>query len=112
MILRGDWAIWQERQGGSSMIEDREAFEQARQQAVELLRNINCENVVRSVLLVLGDYGVTESESREEAEERGKYIAGINYCAVSAIKMNSLTEILAFAKAVIKFEQEEAGKVV
>ncbi len=97
------------------MMKDRAEFEHARQQAIDILQNMESENVIRSVLFVLGDYGVTESENKKEAAERANYITAIIYYAVNAETMDDLQSIYSYTKAVIevtaKMKAEKGGEV-
>lgn len=92
-------------------------FEHARQQAINILQNTECENVVKSILFILGDYGVAESEKgKKEAEERANYLTGITFYAVSADTIEDLQRIYTFSKAIIEInaemEAEKGGETV
>lgn len=91
------------------MSKNNSEFEHARNKAIELLQNTDCENVVRSILFVLGDYAVTES--RKEAEERAEYITSIIYYATSTVTMDALQYVHSFARgaARAKAECEKGG---
>lgn len=92
-------------------MKDRAEFEHARQQAIDILQNMESENVIRSVLFVLGDYGVAESEKgKEKAEERASYITGTFFYAANAETMDELQSVYSFTKAAIETAAEMRAK--
>lgn len=84
--------------GTATTVKNKAEFENARQRAIELLWNMDCEDVIRSVLFVLGDYAVTEIESKEEARERANYIVNILYHVASTTTKEALLYVYSFVK--------------
>lgn len=79
-------------------------FEHAREQAISILQNVDCEDVIRSILFVLGDYGVTKN--KELAERRANCITGILYYATSTTTMDALQYVYSFARGAAKAKAE------
>lgn len=89
-----------EKRERTEMTRNKTEFEHARQRSIELLQNMDCEDVVKSILLVLGDYCITESESKEKAKNRASYITGIIYYIASTETMEALEWVYTLVRCV------------
>lgn len=77
--------------------------EQVRNSIIERLAEIKNDNVLRSIILVMGDYAVSEN-----GEERANYITAILFSIIGCTEIKSLSKIYSFAKAFEKIEAEKA----
>lgn len=69
--------------------------EQAKNSIIKNIPKIDNDNVLRSVVFVIGDYLVSE-----EKEERANYITPILYLLVNNCDLDGLKRIYSFIKAV------------
>ena len=77
--------------------------EQARKSIIERLAEIENDNVLRSIVLVMGDYAVSK-----DGEKRANYITAILFSVVSCTEIENLSKIYSVAKALEEIEAEKA----
>lgn len=78
--------------------------ERARKSIIERLAEIENDDVLRSIILVMGDYVISK-----DGEKRANYITAILFSVVSCTEIKNLSKICLVAKA---FENIEAEKAV
>lgn len=73
--------------------------ENARENIIRHIREIEDDNVLRSIVFILGDYVVSN-----DGENRAKYITAITYNLAANCDMRDLALICAFANEICKKE--------
>ena len=77
--------------------------EKARNSIMKHLTEINCDDVLRSIIFVMGDYVVCE-----DGEERAGYITAILRNIVSCGKTENLCKIYSVARTLAEIEADKA----
>lgn len=77
--------------------------EQAKKSIIEKLAEIENENVLRSIIFVMGDYAVSKG-----GDERANYITAILFSIISCEKIENLSKIYTVAKTFAEIEADKA----
>lgn len=76
--------------------------EKARKSIIEHLAEIKNDNVLRSIILVMGDYAVSK-----DGDERANYITAILFSIIGCEKIENLIKIYTVAKTFAEIEAEK-----
>ena len=77
--------------------------EKARKSIIEHLAEIKNDNVLRSIILVMGDYAVSK-----DGDERANYITAILFSIIGCEKIENLIKIYTVAQTFDEIEAEKA----
>ena len=77
--------------------------EKARKSIIEHLAEIKNDNVLRSIILVMGDYAVSK-----DGDERANYITAILFSIIGCEKIENLIKIYTVSQTFAEIEAEKA----